>query len=236
MTRAEKLDLLERNKEEIALLVVPEGMEQLHASAQRLVTAYANSGADIDTLADRVIEIDSGQGASYSELVQLNADQAGHGGEIAEYLTQYTAEATRFLAEYYKPNQSEIPQAGADESAESAANDAQGIESPEGRSHKGESLYFTIATGESTKVEAQKKLDDALSKFDVQMYFIVRKSDDFDVMRPGWWIVAEASKNKPSKEDVQSMQSRFPGAYVKKATVLTDEPIPVYEDMVEGAD
>jgi hypothetical protein len=66
----------------------------------------------------------------------------------------------------------------------------------------------------------------------MQSYFIVQRSDNFDGMDPGWFVVAEAYRGEPSQENLQFGRRGFPDVYVKQATVKTEDPIPVYEDMV----
>jgi len=75
-----------------------------------------------------------------------------------------------------------------------------------------------------------------LPLYDVQMYFIVQKSDNFDGMKPGWWVIVESYRKQPDEEQLVWVKRAFPEAYVKKATVMTADPIPVYEDLVPGAD
>lgn len=105
-----------------------------------------------------------------------------------------------------------------------------------GTPHKGKQLYFIIGESVDSEAAAQKKLDAATPLFgDMQTYFIVQKSDNFEGMRPGWWVVIEAYTKKPEDNDLQLAKRAFPDAYVKPATVKTDDPIPVYEELVPGA-
>lgn len=102
-----------------------------------------------------------------------------------------------------------------------------------GTSHEGEKLYFIIGDSVGTEREAQSLLDRAIPRFgDMQSYFIIQRSDNFDGMRSGWWIVIEAYRKRPSPENLQFAKRGFVGAYVKRATVRTTDPIPVYEDLV----
>ena len=103
-----------------------------------------------------------------------------------------------------------------------------------GTDHRGESLFLIIGASVRTDDEARKTLDRALPFFgDMQSYFIVQRSDSFQGLKPGWWIVMEAYRNTPSKENLELARRAFPDAYVRRATVLVSEPIPVYEDLVE---
>jgi hypothetical protein len=96
-----------------------------------------------------------------------------------------------------------------------------------GTSHRGEKLYFVI--GASLKSEAQAKalLEPAKAVGDMQSNFIVQISDNFAGMTPGYWVIFEAYDGYPSDDDLFFCRRPFPTAYVKTATVLTDDPIPV---------
>jgi hypothetical protein len=104
-----------------------------------------------------------------------------------------------------------------------------------GTSHDGETLYFVIGASVERERTAQAMLDDATPRFgDMQSYFIVQISDNFEGMEPGWWVIIEAYRSEPSAENLDFGRRGFPDAYVKQATVRTVDPIPVYEDMVGG--
>jgi hypothetical protein len=100
-----------------------------------------------------------------------------------------------------------------------------------GTSQLGKTLYFVIGASVESEEEAQTLLDEATPYFgDMQSYFIVQRSDNFEGMEPGWWVVFEAYRDEPSTENLDFGRRAFPDAYVKSATVLTSDPIPVYED------
>jgi hypothetical protein len=67
----------------------------------------------------------------------------------------------------------------------------------------------------------------------MQSYFIVQRSDGFRSLKPDWWIVMEAYRNAPSKENLELARRAFPDAYVRRATALVTKPIPVYEELVD---
>jgi hypothetical protein len=96
-----------------------------------------------------------------------------------------------------------------------------------GTSHKGEKLYFVIGASVRTEAQAKTKLEPAKAVGDMQSNFIVQLSDNFAGMTPGYWVVFEAYDGYPSAEDLQFCRRPFPSAYVKAATVLTADPIPV---------
>jgi len=105
-----------------------------------------------------------------------------------------------------------------------------------GTSQEGETLYFVIGASAQSEQTAQAILDEAIPRFgDMQSYFIVQLSDNFEGMEPGWWAIIEAYRGEPSAENIDFDRRGFPDAYVKQATVRIVDPIPVYEDMVGGA-
>lgn len=103
-----------------------------------------------------------------------------------------------------------------------------------GTSHKGEKLYFVIGASVKSEKQAQALLEPAKAVGDMQSYFVVQLSDNFDGMTPGYWVVFEAYREYPSQENIDFGRRPFPDAYVKSAVVLTDDPLPVYEDMLIG--
>ena len=104
-----------------------------------------------------------------------------------------------------------------------------------GKSHKGETLYFVVGDSVSTEAEARAKLKEAQPRFDTQLYMIVQHSDNFEGMRPGWWVVIEAYRDASHAQDGATWDKRgFADCYVRKATVLTSDPIPVVEDLTTG--
>ena len=105
-----------------------------------------------------------------------------------------------------------------------------------GSSHEGETLYFVIGASVDSEQAAQTMLEDATPRFgDMQSYFIVQLSDNFEGMKPGWWVVIEAYRGEPSAENLDFDGRGFSEANVKQAIVKTADPIPVYEDVVGGA-
>jgi hypothetical protein len=105
-----------------------------------------------------------------------------------------------------------------------------------GASHEGETLYVIIGASLNYEDLAQQRLDDATPSFgDMQSYFIVQKSDNFDGMEPGWFIAMEAYRDEAhAKESLDFARRGFEDPYIKKVVVRTTDPIPVYEDQVDG--
>ncbi len=96
-----------------------------------------------------------------------------------------------------------------------------------GTSHKGEKLYFVIGASLKSEAQAKARLEPAKAVGDMQSSFIVQLSDNFAGMTPGYWVIFEAYYSYPSDDDLLFCRRPFPDAYVKTATVLTDDPIPV---------
>jgi hypothetical protein len=96
-----------------------------------------------------------------------------------------------------------------------------------GTSHVGEELYFVIGASVGSEEEALALLEPAKAVGDMQSNFIVQLSDNFAGMTPGYWVIFEAYTGYPSADDLFFCRRPFPDAYVKTATVLTDDPIPV---------
>lgn len=105
-----------------------------------------------------------------------------------------------------------------------------------GISQDGRTLYFVIGTSVDSEAAARAALKRAIPLFgDTQSYYVVQRSDNFDGLRRGWWIVAEAYSKPPSKENLAFGRRAFKDAYVRRAVVRTTDPIPVYEDLVPGS-
>ncbi|HET6352144.1 MAG TPA: hypothetical protein VFG89_08455 [Coriobacteriia bacterium] len=94
-------------------------------------------------------------------------------------------------------------------------------------------LYLVVGTLASDETEAQLALDAALPLFgDMQSYFIIQKSDNFEGVEPGVFMVVEAYDSEPSAENLEFARRAFPGAKVVRVKVLTADPIPVYDQLV----
>ncbi len=97
-------------------------------------------------------------------------------------------------------------------------------------SQMGETLYFIIGASLKSEDDAQTSLNNVIPMLGrMQAYFIVRKSDNFEGMRPGWWVIVAPHRANPSKENLEIAKRAFPGASVRKAIVRTSDPIPVHE-------
>lgn len=121
------------------------------------------------------------------------------------------------------------PAAGGGLSSESIAY----AKSIGGSSHEGQALYFIIGASYSTEAAARAALTEAQHLFgDMQSYFIVQRSDSLEGLTPGQWVIVEGYRATPDETNLQFARRAFPDAYVKRATVRTGDPIPVYEDLV----
>jgi hypothetical protein len=99
-------------------------------------------------------------------------------------------------------------------------------------SPRGETLCFAVGASVETEREAQTLLANAVSLVgDMQSYFIVQRSDNVEGLNPGWWVVIEAYRGEPG-DNIGLGARAFHDIYVKRATVKTSDPIPVYEDLL----
>jgi hypothetical protein len=99
--------------------------------------------------------------------------------------------------------------------------------------HEGEELFLVVGASFASENAARTALDEALPVFgDMQPYFIVQHSDNFEGMEPGRWLVVEAYRDTPSEESLDFGRRAFPNLTVSSVVVRTRDPIPVYEDLV----
>lgn len=102
-----------------------------------------------------------------------------------------------------------------------------------GKSHKGETLYLIIGATTNYETMSRQRLEEANPLFgDMQSYFIVQKSDNFDGLERGWFVVFEAYGNRVDAESNldfarRGFDSGENSPYIKKVVVKTDNPIPV---------
>jgi hypothetical protein len=108
-----------------------------------------------------------------------------------------------------------------------------------GVSHKGEPVLLVVAYTVQTQQEASEALAAMLPSFgDAQVYFTVQRSDSFKGLAPGVWVVAEAywteseasqglewATGRGAAEDPLQPTLRW-------VTVLSDDPVPVVEDVM----
>ncbi|MDO8880634.1 MAG: hypothetical protein Q7W44_07540 [Coriobacteriia bacterium] len=105
-----------------------------------------------------------------------------------------------------------------------------------GTPHNGDTLYMIIGASMNFEELVQQRIDDATPSFgDMQSYFVVQKSDNFEGLEPGWFIAIEAYADEAHATDNLDFARRgFEDPYIKKVVVRTDDPIPVYEELVDG--
>ena len=88
--------------------------------------------------------------------------------------------------------------------------------SPTPRASVGRRTGESISTSSSgparsTEQACQTLLDKAIPKFgDMQSYFIIQRSDNFDGLEPGWFIVIEAYGNPPDQYNLEFGRQRLP--------------------------
>ncbi len=104
-----------------------------------------------------------------------------------------------------------------------------------GVSLEGQEIYLVVGDSADTEAEAQDLLDAAAPSFgDMQSYFIVQLAENFDGLTPGYkkYIIVEAYRESPSAENQDFDRRGFPSSAIERATVITFDPIPAYEDVV----
>ena len=96
-------------------------------------------------------------------------------------------------------------------------------------------IRFVVGASVESEQEAQTMLEDAIPLFgDMQLYFIVQRSDNFQGMNPGWWVVIEAYQGEPSTENLASRPPCVPRRTREERHGQDLGSIPVYEEMVGG--
>ena len=104
-----------------------------------------------------------------------------------------------------------------------------------GQDVKGQTFNFIVGGTYPTEAAAQAALDKAKPRFgDTQSFFIVQRSDSFEGMAPGSWVVVEAHFKTPSDDNMTFARKGFPDASVVRARILVTDPIPVFENLVGG--
>jgi hypothetical protein len=140
-----------------------------------------------------------------------------------------TTSTTSGVASTESPGQPEQP--ASSPSGDLSGDSLEYARSLGGVSRQGETLFLVVGAGVATEGEAKVLLQQATPFFgDMVSYFIVQKSDNFEGLSPGDWVVFEAYDANPSAENLDFGRRGFPNAYVARVKVLTTDPIPVYED------
>ncbi len=212
---------------EFAEITPPRGLEAVHLGARDLLDAIGARtwvGQRIWTYQLAQAAGDTSQAGDFEDLWRLWQETSREVDVMTELLAGTAKRGQGSFGE------SDVSGATSDETQNSTSADEYAT-SLGGTSHKGETLYFVIGRSLQTEGDAQKALEEAIPLFgDMQTYFVVKKTDDFDGLKAGLWVVAEAYYEQPSVENIDLGKRAFPDAYVKKATVKTATPIPVYED------
>jgi hypothetical protein len=157
-----------------------------------------------------------------SEMNRLAAVISQYGGNPAETLA-----ATKAAISVQNP---ELDAALRKEmgAATSSAGDS-GSGGFAGANQKGRSLYFVLYASESSKAAADAKYSKVVGMLEgPAQYVFVGRSNDFEGMAPGWWIVAMPCEEQNVAEGESAFAKRNGlDGYVKQATVKTDSPISV---------
>jgi hypothetical protein len=100
-----------------------------------------------------------------------------------------------------------------------------------GTSHQGETIHLVIGAVADSQDGAQTLLEGAQAVFgDEPTHFIVQRSDNFEGLEPGNWLVIESYSAYPPAENLEFGRQAFPDATVQRAKVLTTDPIPVLDN------
>jgi hypothetical protein len=96
-------------------------------------------------------------------------------------------------------------------------------------SHQGESFYVVICESSASKAEAAKRLNDLNGLLgDTGGGFSIDKSDHYEGMRPGWWVVFSAYENKSdADEDAKWFTRGSFQPYVKHVKKLCTDAIDI---------
>jgi len=109
-----------------------------------------------------------------------------------------------------------------------------------GKSHRGETLYFVVATEDASESVVVSRLSEAEPHFgDTANYFVVLKSEWFPELAPGTFILAEAHATAAAAQEALAWWDGRDDAtwyrpVVRKVTVGTASPIPVVYVDVEA--
>jgi hypothetical protein len=108
-----------------------------------------------------------------------------------------------------------------------------------GTSHNGEPVYLVLASTHDRQSEASAALAATLPSFgDAQAYFTVQRSDSFDDLESGRWVVAEAYWTRSEAGSGLAWATGRGGEdatltpTLESVTVRSDDPIPVVEDVM----
>lgn len=102
-----------------------------------------------------------------------------------------------------------------------------------GRRCRGERLFLLVGAFADTEQEAKEILDSAVRYYDVQTYFVIQRTAAFDGLEGGPYVVFEAHSSRASAEDdLELARVGFDSPTVAEVTVLTDDPIPVYDELM----
>ena len=108
-----------------------------------------------------------------------------------------------------------------------------------GVSHKGEQVYLVLASTHERQSEASAALSAMLPSFgDTLVYFTVQRSDSFEGIEPGRWVVAEAYWTRSEAgqglewASGRGSETATISPTLESVIVRSDDPIPVVEDVL----
>ena len=121
-----------------------------------------------------------------------------------------------------------------DAGASAASTDDAGKQPSNGRGTdgQGQELYLVIAASVTSQENAETRARLISSVGDVAIPWAVDRSDHYDGLRPGFWIVATGHKTKVgANTELHFLEHRedFKSAYIAKVTKNCDDPLDLQE-------
>lgn len=104
-----------------------------------------------------------------------------------------------------------------------------------GKPRQGQTVFVIVGASADSEREAQALLDAATPTFgDMQTYFVVQSTASLKGLHGSRFVVIEAYEEEANAVAGLDLASRgFEQPEVLKVTVLTDDPIPVYEERTQ---
>lgn len=105
-----------------------------------------------------------------------------------------------------------------------------------GKPRRGETVYLLTIASEVSESAARTRLEEALLLFGEDgSSFVVQRSENFEGLEAGKWIVVEAFSSGANADSSRPSATRVTEEpRVDRVVVRTDEPIPVYEEALVG--
>lgn len=114
------------------------------------------------------------------------------------------------------------------------------LEGGSGTRHTGSAIYTLIVASERTRGDAERRREDAASALgEFETYFVIDRSEHYEGMRPGWWVVFEPYKTRSqavgAMEQTRSwLAGRGIEPYVKRVVVRCRDRFTLVGDQWPG--